>query len=183
MEQVILVDEQDRVTGAMEKMEAHKKAALHRAFSVFIFNERGEMLMQQRALDKYHSAGLWTNSCCSHPRPGEDTGQAAARRLQEEMGFDTPLTKAFDFIYRADFENGLAEHEFDHVFIGTYGGLVQPDPREVCNFTWSSMDKIARDLHEHPELFTAWFHIAFPELLNWKKTIPAHSVPGVGQKQ
>ncbi|MBV9989100.1 MAG: isopentenyl-diphosphate Delta-isomerase [Chitinophagaceae bacterium] len=169
MEQVILVDEQDKVTGAMEKMEAHEKAALHRAFSVFIFNKRGELLMQQRAPGKYHSGGLWTNSCCSHPRPDEDTLEAASRRLKEEMGFETHLTKAFDFIYRAEFDNGLTEHEFDHVFTGLYDGPVKPDPKEVCGYNWVSLGEIAADLEAHPASYTAWFHIAFPELMDWKK--------------
>ena len=115
---VILVDEHDVQTGTMEKMEVHQKALLHRAFSIFIFNEKGEMLLQKRADRKYHSAGLWTNACCSHPKPGEETLAAAEIRLQEEMGFNTELKKAFDFIYKAPFDNGLTEYEFDHVFIG-----------------------------------------------------------------
>src|ERR1700712_4649445 len=113
---VILVNELDEPTGKMEKMEAHRKALLHRAFSVFIFNAKGEMLLQRRSSHKYHSAGLWTNACCSHPFPGEDVKDAALRRLQEELGFTTPLEKAFDFIYKAAFDNGLTEYEFDHVF-------------------------------------------------------------------
>jgi isopentenyl-diphosphate delta-isomerase len=167
MEQVVLVDENDVSTGTMEKMEAHEKAILHRAFSVFIFNSKGDMLLQQRALDKYHSAGLWTNSCCSHPRPGEDTLAAATRRLKEEMGFETPLKKVFDFIYMAPFENGLTEHEFDHVFIGYYDGNIEPNKKEVNNYTYWPMKRIEDELHEAPELFTAWFHIAFPKLMNW----------------
>src|SRR6516164_10337979 len=116
-QEVILVNEQDEPIGTMGKMEAHKKALLHRAFSVFIFNSKGEMLLQQRARDKYHSGGLWTNACCSHPKPGEEVQLAASRRLNEELGFNTPLTKIFDFIYQSSFENGLTEFEFDHVFI------------------------------------------------------------------
>jgi len=123
---VILVNEQDQPVGTMEKMEVHQKALLHRAFSVFLFNDRGEMLLHKRADSKYHSGGLWTNACCSHPRPGEDTRSAAEKRLQEEMGIVTPLTKAFDFIYKASFDNGLTEHEFDHVFTGTYQGSIDP---------------------------------------------------------
>src|SRR5215203_6397334 len=117
---VILVNEKDEEIGTMEKMEAHRKALLHRAFSVFIFNGRGEMLLQRRALKKYHSGGLWTNACCSHPRPGEVTADAAARRLREELGFVTTLNPAFQFVYRATFDNGLTEYEFDHVFLGKY---------------------------------------------------------------
>lgn len=169
MEQVILVDEQDVLTGTMEKMEAHKKAILHRAFSVFVFNGREEMLLQQRAFAKYHSGGLWTNSCCSHPRPGEDTQAAAARRLREEMGFETPLKKIFDFVYKADFANGLTEHEFDHVFVGYYDGKIVPDNREVYDFTFMSMPGIEEALLKDPERFTAWFHIAFPKVMHWWK--------------
>ena len=109
----------------MEKMEAHKKGLLHRAFSVFIFNGKGEMLLQQRALNKYHSGGLWTNACCSHPMPGEKTEDAADRRLKEELGFETPLEKIFDFVYKAEFDNGLTEYEFDHVFAGEYEGEIK----------------------------------------------------------
>jgi isopentenyl-diphosphate delta-isomerase len=167
MEQVILVNEQDIETGVMEKMEAHQKAVLHRAFSVFIFNDREEMLLQQRAVDKYHSGGLWSNSCCSHPRPGEDTAGAASRRLQEEMGFSTELKKVFSFVYKAGFGNGLTEHEFDHVFIGHYSGSVHPDEREVDSHAWWSMDSIDQAMRETPEKFTAWFRIAFPEIKNW----------------
>src|SRR4249919_2599143 len=114
-QEVILVNEQNEAIGTMEKMEAHRKALLHRAFSVFIFNSKGEMLLQQRALNKYHSGGLWTNACCSHPRPGELIEDAATRRLKEELGFETPLKKIFQFTYQASFDNGLTEHEFDHV--------------------------------------------------------------------
>src|ERR1700739_185125 len=119
MEQVILVDNSDQPVGVMEKMEAHRQALLHRAFSVFIFNSRGEMLLQQRAPEKYHSGGLWTNACCSHPRPGEDSRGGAGRRLREELGFTTELEKLFEFTYRTDYANGLTEFEFDHVFVGT----------------------------------------------------------------
>lgn len=167
MEQVILVDENDTCLGSMEKMEAHEKALLHRAFSVFIFNQKGEMLLQQRAFEKYHSGGLWTNSCCSHPRPGEDTLQAASRRLQEEMGFYTPIQKSFDFTYKASFSNGLTEHEFDHVFTGYYDGPIAPNPGEVCNYAYEPLEKIACLLKEEPERFTVWFHIAFPKLMDW----------------
>jgi len=167
MEQVILVDGQDVATGVMEKMEAHRKALLHRAFSVFVFNDEGEMLVQQRAMNKYHSGGLWTNSCCSHPRPGEDTALAASRRLKEEMGFTTPLTEVFSFTYQADFDNGLAEHEFDHVFVGYYNGRIDPDAAEVSNHAYWSMEKISLALTEQPGSFTAWFRIAFPKIHDW----------------
>ena len=133
-DQLILVDEQDNPIGTCEKMEAHRKGLLHRAFSVFIFDAQGRMLLQQRALSKYHSGGLWTNACCSHPFPGEDNLTAATRRLQEELGFTTSLRKAFDFYYRAAFDNGLTEHEFDHVFVGQYEGTLEVNPQEVMDY-------------------------------------------------
>ena len=134
---MILVNERDEQTGTIEKMEAHRKALLHRAFSIFIFNTKGEMLLQQRAMGKYHSPGLWTNTCCSHPRPGEDVEAAAGRRLKEEMGIDTPLHKIFDFIYRTEFDNGLTEFEFDHVYTGVYNGQLNPDRQEVTGLLFS----------------------------------------------
>ena len=140
MDEVILVDASDVPQGRMEKMEAHRRALLHRAFSVFIFNSRGEMLLQRRALGKYHSAGLWTNACCSHPRPGEETLDAAVRRLREEMGFTTPLKKAFDFTYRHEFGNGLTEFEFDHVYIGWYDEAVHPNQEEVLDYVFQPPD-------------------------------------------
>ncbi len=161
-EEVILVNEQDEQTGTIEKMEAHRKALLHRAFSVFIFNGKGEMLLQQRALGKYHSPGLWTNACCSHPRPGEEVETAALRRLKEEMGIETSLKKIFDFIYRTEFDNGLTEYEFDHVFIGDYPGLFEPDKREVKDYCFRSMEDISQDLIRYPEKYSSWFKIAFP---------------------
>ncbi len=150
--------------GTIEKMEAHQKALLHRAFSVFIFNTKGEMLLQRRALDKYHSGGLWTNACCSHPYDGQETKAAAEKRLQEEMGFTTAITKVFDFIYKAPFDNGLTEHEFDHVFTGTYDGAIVPDKSEVEDFCFMSMDVIKESLQLHPEKYTVWFKIAFPKM-------------------
>jgi len=161
---VILVNEKDEEIGVMEKMEAHRKALLHRAFSVFIFNGRGEMLLQRRALKKYHSGGLWTNACCSHPRPGEPIDHAAARRLREELGFVTTLTHAFEFVYRASFENGLTEYEFDHVFIGNYDGLLHPDKDEVGDYCYKNMDEIKWSLSSHPHKYTEWFKIAFSKL-------------------
>ncbi|HEY6502888.1 MAG TPA: isopentenyl-diphosphate Delta-isomerase [Chitinophagaceae bacterium] len=165
--QVILVNENDSALGAMEKMEAHRKGLLHRAFSVFIFNSKGEMLLQRRALNKYHSGGLWTNSCCSHPQPGEETQDAAIRRLQEEMGFVTPLEKIFDFVYRAEFGNGLTEHEFDHVFAGEYEGAISFDPHEVMDYCYKSLEEVRTDLKEQPQKFTTWFHLAFPKIEEW----------------
>ena len=164
MLQVILVNERDEPTGAMEKIEAHEKGLLHRAFSVFIFNEHGEMLLQQRAPGKYHSPNLWTNACCSHPAPGEEVSAAAHRRLKEEMGFDTELEKAFAFTYRAEFENGLTEHEFDHVFAGRYDGPVNPDPHEVSRYRYINLRELRKELQEQPGQFTEWFKIAYPRL-------------------
>jgi isopentenyl-diphosphate delta-isomerase len=164
LEQVILVNPQDEPIGVMEKMEAHEKGLLHRAFSVFIFNKKGEMLLQQRALEKYHSGGLWTNTCCSHPAPGEATAAAAERRLLQEMGFQTVLTEGFSFLYKTDFDNGLTEHEIDHVFIGEYEGVVEPNPAEVCNYEYHTMDNIKEAIQTTPQQFTSWFKIAFPEL-------------------
>lgn len=166
-QQVILVNDQDEAIGTMEKMEAHQKGLLHRAFSVFIFNSKGEILLQQRAQDKYHSAGLWTNTCCSHPQPGENIIESAQKRLGEEMGFTTSLTKVFDFTYRASFENGLIEHEFDHVFTGKYDGEVNYNPIEVMNFSYRSLDEIRRSLQTEPENYTAWFRLAYPRIERW----------------
>lgn len=165
--QVILVNEQDDQIGVMDKLEAHKQARLHRAFSVFIFNSNGEMLLQQRAAHKYHSGGLWTNACCSHPSPGEATAAAASRRLQEEMGFSTGLSKIFDFTYRAEFDNGLVEHEYDHVFLGLYNGEIQPNPEEVQDYCYKNMDELRKEIEEEPGSYTAWFHIALPLLDKW----------------
>ncbi|HET9746182.1 MAG TPA: isopentenyl-diphosphate Delta-isomerase [Chitinophagaceae bacterium] len=166
-EKVILVNEHDDMTGIMDKMAAHKQGLLHRAFSVFIFNSKGEMLLQQRALNKYHSAGLWTNACCSHPMPGEKTKEAAERRLMEELGFETAIEKIFDFVYKAEFENGLTEHEFDHVFAGEYEGGLTINPAEVSEACYKEIAEIKTMLQSHPQKFTAWFHIAFPRIEEW----------------
>jgi isopentenyl-diphosphate Delta-isomerase len=164
-EQVILVNEQDEALGTIEKMEAHRKALLHRAFSVFIFNDRGEMLLQQRALTKYHSAGLWTNACCSHPRPDEEIVSEARRRLREELGFTTELSKRFDFVYRSSFENGLTEYEYDHVFTGVFNGAVEPNRLEVKDYCFKTITEIEDSLQLFPAKYTAWFRIAFPKLM------------------
>jgi isopentenyl-diphosphate delta-isomerase len=167
MEEVILVNEKDESIGVMEKMAAHQQAVLHRAFSIFIFNDKNEMLLQQRADEKYHSAGLWTNACCSHPKPGEAITSAAQRRLFEELGFTTPLTQSFSFIYKAEFDNGLSEHEYDHVFTGRYNGDINPNYNEVKAWKFVSIEVLKQELLTHPANFTAWFHIAFPKLLQW----------------
>jgi len=162
---VILVDINDQEIGSIEKMEAHEKALLHRAFSVFIFNSEGELLMQQRANDKYHSAGLWTNTCCSHPFPGEDTLVAANRRLYEEMGLKTELKFSFKFLYKAPFDNDLTEHEIDHVFIGNSDEIPQLNLHEVSNFKYMKLGEIQQDIAIEPELYTVWFRIIFSEFI------------------
>lgn len=158
-ESVILVDELDNEIGTMEKQEAHIKACLHRAFSILIFNKEGHMLLQQRAFTKYHSGGLWTNACCSHPRPGESTHMAAVRRLREELGFETPIELKESFIYKAAFENGLTEHEFDHVFHGQYDGDIAFNKDEVASIKWVSLDWLKQDMQQHPANYTAWFNM------------------------
>lgn len=163
-EEVILVNEADEQIGVMEKMEAHEKGLLHRAFSVFIFNTKGEMLLQQRALNKYHSGGLWTNACCSHPRPGEDTLQAAQRRLMEEMGIKTPLTFKTSFTYKTAFENGLTEHEFDHVFIGTFNEEPHINNNEVNSYCWKSVESTKNSVKQMPDIYTSWFKIALEKV-------------------
>jgi isopentenyl-diphosphate delta-isomerase len=161
-EQVILVDAHDREVGSLGKLAAHEGGGiLHRAFSVFIVDPRGRWLLQRRAAGKYHFPGLWTNACCSHPRPGEGTEAAAHRRLREELGFDCALTERFQFEYKATSEaEGLTEHELDHVFTGVHGGAIQPDPEEVGGVRWVEPEVLERELREHPEAFTPWFKLA-----------------------
>ncbi|HBB48473.1 MAG TPA: isopentenyl-diphosphate delta-isomerase [Flavobacteriaceae bacterium] len=160
-EHVILVNERDQPQGTMEKMEAHQKAVLHRAFSVFIFNQNNELMLQQRALHKYHSPGLWTNTCCSHQRMGEDSVSAGMRRLREEMGFQTTLIFKGSFIYKAPFDNGLTEHELDHILVGHYDGEPQINPDEVASWRWISMKNLKKDIGQNPDLYTVWFKIIF----------------------
>lgn len=162
-EQVILVNEKDETIGLMEKMEAHEKAMLHRAFSVFVFNKKNELLLQQRAADKYHSPLLWANTCCSHQRDGESNLVAGKRRLQEEMGFTCNLEESFSFIYKAPFDNGLTEHELDHVMIGTYNDEPNINPTEVAACKWMSLEKVKKDIKDKPEIYTEWFKIIFKE--------------------
>lgn len=164
---VILVDENDVPVGTMEKMEAHQKALLHRAFSIFIFNTHGEMLLHKRAENKYHSAGLWSNACCSHPQPGEDSLAAAEKRLEQEMGISSKLVKAFDFIYKAPFDNGLTEHEYDHVFVGVYDGEITADKEEVSDYYYAPAEKIKNAIASQPEAYTTWFKIAFPKVMEY----------------
>ncbi|HWZ02844.1 MAG TPA: isopentenyl-diphosphate Delta-isomerase [Mucilaginibacter sp.] len=165
IENVILVDGNDNITGTMEKMEAHQLGLLHRAFSVFIFNKKGELLLQQRAFDKYHSGGKWTNTCCSHPNPGEGTVDAAHRRLNEEMGMKCELHYAFNFVYRADLEDGISEHEFDHVFWGISDSNPVPEPKEVAAFKFMSMEELASDIKLNPDRYTEWLKICFDRVV------------------
>ena len=160
-EEVILVNGQDEQIGTMPKMEAHQKAVLHRAFSVFIMNDKGETMLQQRAAHKYHSPLLWTNTCCSHQRVGETNIEAGKRRLKEEMGFETELEELFSFIYRAPFENGLTEHEFDHVMMGEYSREPKINADEVADWKWMLLDDIKSEIAQNPEKFTEWFKIIF----------------------
>lgn len=160
-ERVILVNEKDEQIGLMEKIEAHEKALLHRAFSVFVFNDKNELMLQQRAHSKYHSPGLWTNTCCSHQREEESNIEAGKRRLQEEMGFTTELKDTISFIYKAPFENGLTEHEFDHILVGSYNEQPNINPDEVAKWKWMDLQAIKKDMKENPEIYTEWFKIIF----------------------
>ncbi len=162
-EQVILVNENDEQIGLMPKMEAHEKAVLHRAFSVFIFNKKRELLLQQRAADKYHSPNLWTNTCCSHQRNGETNIEAGKRRLQEEMGFSCDIKEVFSFIYQAPFDNGLTEHELDHVMVGYFNEDPNINRDEVESYHWMTLDNVKKDIELHPEKYTEWFKIIFKE--------------------
>ena len=164
MEQVILVDEQDRPIGLMEKQAAHIGPHLHRAFSVFIFNSKGELLLQQRALSKYHSPGLWTNTCCSHPRAGETLEEATSRRLMEEMGMVCPIHEVYTFIYMAPVGEGLIEHEFDHVWIGQSDDEPIINHEEVESWKYMSLNDLSEDIQQHPEHYTEWFKITFEEM-------------------
>lgn len=158
-EKVILVNEQDEQIGLMEKLEAHEKGALHRAVSVFIFNKKGELLLQKRASTKYHGAGLWTNTSCTHPRDGESNEACAQRRLKEEMGIETRLEERFSFLYKGEVENGLIENEFDHVFFGVYDGQVRPNADEVEDHIFVPLGNVSKDADQHPERFSIWFRI------------------------
>ena len=165
-ENVVLVDRNDNPMGLMPKLEAHEKGVLHRAFSVFILNRKGQLMLQRRALDKYHSPGLWTNTCCSHPRESESNIEAGVRRLKEEMGFTTPLKPMFSFIYKSKFDNGLTEHEFDHVLLGYYDKPPFINAIEVSEWKWMSLDKIILEIKNKPEDFTVWFKIIFEKFYN-----------------
>jgi len=164
-ERVILVDENDRQLGTEEKMAAHEKGLLHRAFSLYVFNKKGQLLLQQRALSKYHCGGMWTNTCCSHPRVGESDSAAAHRRLQEEMGFDCALTEAFSMIYKTPVSDRLTEHEFLHVFIGRYDKEPIINKDEVESHAWVDVATLRNDMRKHPEKYTPWFRICIDKVL------------------
>lgn len=166
-ENVILVNENDEQIGVMPKLEAHEKALLHRAFSVFIFNDKNELMLQQRAAHKYHSPLLWTNTCCSHQRVGESNIEAGKRRLQEEMGFVTELKESISFIYKAPFDNGLTEHEYDHVMIGSYNDAPAINPDEVQDWKWMTLKTVKADMAKQPEIYTEWFKIIFDKFYHY----------------
>ncbi len=170
-EYVVLVDQMGREIGTQEKMQAHREGRLHRAFSIFVFNAVGELLLQRRARTKYHSGGLWTNTCCSHPRPGENYYHAARRRLNEEMGFDCELTGLFSFIYRIQFENNLFEHELDQVFVGHYNGQPTPNPDEVENWKWVNISALKQDVQETPENYTYWFKLTLDRVVEQSQKV------------
>lgn len=159
MTKVVLVDKEDNKIGTEEKIKAHKEGKLHRAFSILIFNSEGELLIQERNPKKYHSGGVWSNTCCSHPRPGEKLEEAVHRRLKEECGFDTNLKKKFSFIYKAKLDNGLTEHELDHVFLGEYNGDPKPDPKEISRMKWIKPDELKKAIKISPEEYAPWFRI------------------------
>lgn len=163
-ERVILVDAMDVAYGTAEKLSAHVDGVLHRAFSVLVFNPRGDLLLQRRAMRKYHSGGLWSNTCCGHPRPGEDTTAAAQRRLYEEMGFGCKLTSLFGFHYHAELDRGMVEHEYDHVLIGRYDGDAQPNSSEVEAWRWAPLSAVMKGAAEQPELYTYWFRLLLARL-------------------
>jgi isopentenyl-diphosphate delta-isomerase len=163
-EELILVNEDDEAIGVEEKITAHLNGALHRAFSLFIFNSGGQLLVQKRTSTKYHSKGLWSNTCCGHPRPGESIEAASRRRLREEMGFDCGVEKVFEFVYRVKLDNGFYEHEYDHVLVGKFDGTPSPNRDEVDDWDWVNLKKIRLDMQAHPDNYTYWFRISIDEL-------------------
>lgn len=164
-EYIIIVDEQDRVVGTMEKLEAHRLGILHRAFSVLIFNQQSEVLLQRRAKKKYHSPGLWSNTCCSHQRERETLEEAVSRRLQEELGFTCVCKEVYCFQYRVEFNNGLIENEMDHVFLGFYDGIVTPNKDEIDEFRWVNLNELKQEMKEKPEQFTFWFQLLMEQII------------------
>jgi isopentenyl-diphosphate delta-isomerase len=177
-EKVVLVNERDEAIGVEDKTRAHLLGALHRAFSVFVVNAAGQLMVQKRALTKYHSRGLWSNTCCGHPRPDEALEKAARRRLREEMGFNSHLTELFAFIYQANLEDGFIENEYDHVLVGRFEGVPKPDPTEVADWRWVDIATLSVDLKEHPESYTYWFRISFDRFI--RAIVPKQSNMAVG---
>jgi isopentenyl-diphosphate Delta-isomerase len=177
-EKVVLVNERDEAVGVEDKTRAHLLGALHRAFSVFVVNGAGQLLVQKRALTKYHSGGLWSNTCCGHPRPGEALEQAARRRLKEEMGFESELTELFAFVYRAELEEGFVENEYDHVLLGRFEGVPDPDPAEVAEWQWLDLATLSVYLTERPQNYTYWFRISFERFLRAAATLRPNAVAG-----
>jgi isopentenyl-diphosphate Delta-isomerase len=174
-EEVVLVNENDEAIGVEEKLKSHLLGALHRAFSIFIFNSEGRLLLQKRASTKYHSRGLWSNTCCGHPRPGESTEGASRRRLYEEMGFDCELRKVFDFIYRAELGDGLFEHEYDHVLVGRFDGEPNPCRDEVDDWKWMDLSELKLDVQRNPDAFTYWFKVSLGPLYGYMESADAAS--------
>lgn len=166
--EVILVDRKDNKIGIEEKLKAHKEGKLHRSFSIFVFNKKGELLIQRRAKAKYHSGGLWSNTCCSHPRPGKNLLKEAKKRLKEEMGIECKLKRVLSFYYKVRVGN-LIEHEFDHVFFGKFEGNPKPNPKEAEDWKWINKNALWKDMKENPEKYTAWFKIIFNRVLNKAK--------------
>jgi len=165
-EKVILVDQDDQEIGLSEKLRAHREGKLHRAFSIFIFNARGELLLQKRARTKYHSGGLWTNTCCSHPRPGEPLAEGAHRRLREEMGFDCDLREIFSFRYKVKFDNDLFEHEYDHVLMGQFDGEPFPSAGEIDDWKWIGLEELRQHIRENPDSYTYWLKICLDKVIS-----------------
>jgi isopentenyl-diphosphate delta-isomerase len=165
-EYILTVDENDNVTGKEEKIKTHREGRLHRAFSIFVFNSKGELLLQKRAKSKYHSSGLWTNTCCSHQRAGENLEEAVHRRLKEEMGFDCELKEAFTFTYRVKFDNGLSENEYDHVFFGKFDGKPEPNPKEVDDWKWVSLEELRKDIQKNPDDYTYWLKVSIDKVIS-----------------
>lgn len=165
---LIIVDKKDKQIGTMEKLEAHKQGLLHRAFSIYLFNSKNELLLQRRAIDKYHSGGLWTNACCSHPKPGEDTDAAAHRRLSEEMNIRCELNKAFSFIYKKEVDNYLIEHELDHIYIGEIDFDPIPNEEEVMDWKFIELATLKKDIKQSPEKYTEWFKISLEKIIRFR---------------
>lgn len=167
MSEVILVDENDNEIGTGEKIKTHKEGKLHRAFSIFVFNSKGQLLLQRRAKSKYHSGGLWTNTCCSHPIPDEPIEKTVHRRLKEEMGFDCELKEIFSFTYKVNFDNDLFEHEYDHVFVGKFNGKPNPNPEEVDEWKWVDVEELKKDIQENPDNYSYWLKASIDKVISY----------------